>query len=170
MVMFEKNGLYGFSLVELLLVLVILGITFSMIIPSWCSFIEKNRALAYVGELRATLQFARASAVSLGERVVFCGSRNNLECDGSWGEGQIVIADNGKVLRVLAEVPSGAKIIWHGGVGAKDKIEFLPTGRPNEQSGAFYYCHNQYPERVWKIILYKTGRIRVSDKTISCNF
>jgi type IV fimbrial biogenesis protein FimT len=165
----------GFSMVELLFGLAIFSLMLSLVIPQGRVFMGKNRAIASVNELRAALQFTRISAIKLGECVTLCGSRDRKQCDGSWQEGQIVITDSHNVLRVLSKIFAGDKLIWKGGIGAREQITFLPNGKPKEQKGHFYYCPGGSPENASAVFLEATGRVRISDKTaegktISCNY
>ena len=164
----------AFSIIELLLVLAIFGAILLIIMPFGRGLIGKNRAQAHTDELRAGLRFARAAAIGLGESVKFCGSKNHKECDGLWGEGQIIVTESNKVLRVLSEIPVGDKLVWRGSCGEKDTIIFSQAGLPNGQRGSFYYCPKNDPENAVAVTMDVTGRVRVANKTtkgesISCD-
>lgn len=77
----------GFSMIELMVVLVILGIVAAAAVPSFTSIINSNRLAAVANELTATLQAARIEASRRGIRVVVCGTTNGTTCTGtpSWG-------------------------------------------------------------------------------------
>lgn len=168
----------AFSLIELLLALAILGAMLSLAIPFGVEFVSKNRARAHVDELRAALQFSRALAIKLGERVEFCGSKDHKKCDGLWHKGYIVRVGNDKVIRVFSKIPAGDKLIWQGSFGkdsGEDGIIFLPSGFPNGRRGHFYYCPNKRSENALAVILEATGRARIANKTadnkvINCDF
>ena len=156
----------AFSIIELLLVLVFLGIMTFIVIPDWGGFLKKNRALTYANELRSILQFARMSAIKLGEQVAFCGSKNGESCDGLWGDGQIIFIGSHEssfdsILRVLPGVFGDDRLIWKGSSPVKDTLIFHPDGLLNKQRGSFYYLPNNSLDHAIRVVLEKTGRIRI---------
>ena len=162
----------AFSLLELLfamsLIISILLISF----PTLQTIISKNRATSYTNELTTALQFARATAIKLGEPIILCGSdKNQQSCQNSWQHGLIVITATNKVLRTVPPVFAKDQLIWQGSLQQKT-IKFLPTGFTNGQQGSFYYCPHRAPENSLAVILTTTGRIRIMHptKTIPCNF
>ena len=66
----------GFSLIELIIAISIAAILLVMAIPSFTSFLNKNRVTSQANELLATFQIARIEAVRNGREVVVCGSAN----------------------------------------------------------------------------------------------
>jgi len=154
----------AFSIIELLLVLLILGILLLIALPFGRDFFEKNRALAYANELRSALRFARFSAIKLGEPVRFCGSSNFKTCDGLWQKGRIIVTDSEKVIRTFPSIFSGDRIKCNDSFGRDDGIKFLPTGYPNGMRGSFHYCPNGRSENALATIFNIAGRVRISTK------
>lgn len=165
----------AFSMIELLIAITLVTIMLLVAIPSFNNIIRKNQTLAYANELAATLQFARSTAIRFGESVTFCGSRDHKTCDGLWQDGAIVVTvASGTVLRVLAPVTAGVRLIWQGSFGMKSGITFSPAGFPNGQQGSFYCCCRDSSANSLAVVLSLTGRIRISNKTawgeiIPCN-
>ena len=64
----------GFTLIELLVTVAIAAILLGVAMPSLRSMIGRNQVAAAVNELSATLQFARAEAVSRNRCISLCSS------------------------------------------------------------------------------------------------
>lgn len=162
-------------MIELLLVLGIFSALLMVAVPYWRELTEKNRALAYTSEIEAALRFTRSSAILLGESVTFCASKEHKECKGSWSDGQIVITQSGKVLRILSKIFNGDKLIWDGNL-SNNQIVFMPTGLSKERrNGHFIYCPSSNSANAAMVIMSSIGRVRVSDldahgRRISCKF
>ncbi|MCB1895474.1 MAG: GspH/FimT family pseudopilin [Zoogloeaceae bacterium] len=62
----------GFTLVELLVTMAVVGIIAAVGVPSLRGFIVSNRLSAYANDVLAALSLARAESVRQGRRVVFC--------------------------------------------------------------------------------------------------
>lgn len=166
LVLVDKNHTKAFSVIELLVAIAIIAIISLVAIPSLKSIVGKNHAITYTNKLMTTLQFARSVAIKLGESVIFCGSKDQKTCDGSWQNGAIVVTTKAnEIIRAMPPVFAGDKLIWRGSSGIKNAITFSPAGFPNGQQGSFYYCPQNSAENALTIILNSTGRVRAANKT-----
>ncbi len=155
----NKNA---FTLFELLVVLVIVGILMFVGLPSLSHFVGRNKESVAVNNVVSALHYARSSAISSGENVRFCKSSDGNSCGGTWSLGQIALLDSRKrVLRVFAPLPSNLRLVFNGGFGNDDYLEFTPLGRLMSGAGSFLLSGDGV-KRVasWKIIVSQTGRIR----------
>lgn len=90
----------GFTLVELLIVIVIFAILAGIAIPNFAPQVANNRATAAANDLLGTLQYARSEAVKLNATVTVCSSPNpgaGSDCTGataSWDGGWVVRRGN----------------------------------------------------------------------------
>lgn len=87
----EKN--MGFSLIELMVVLGVLGILLTVGAPSFNNLIADNRLLSEVYALRATLNNARTEALTQRTFVSVCRSSDGATCTGNWNQGYIAFTD-----------------------------------------------------------------------------
>ncbi len=84
----------GFSLIELLVVMAIMGILLAVSLPSFQQTIESNMTNSQAKLFLTTLSLARSEAIKRGGNVGNCASSNGTDCDaGAWDEGWLVFHD-----------------------------------------------------------------------------
>src|SRR5882757_3251037 len=87
----------GFTLVELMVVIMIGSILMAIGVPSYKYVTNSNRLSAEVNGLLGDMQFARSEAIKEGQSVTVCASTDQLTCSNStdWHTGWIVLASIG---------------------------------------------------------------------------
>lgn len=98
----------GFTLIELMIVLIIVALLLTMGVPGMISTHNRNAVSSKLNELLGALQIARSEAVTRNSRVSFCfmDAADSSACDaaGSLQTGWIVFADpNGDAVIDLGE-------------------------------------------------------------------
>lgn len=188
----------GFTLIELMITLFIVGILLSVGVPSLKTFMQSNQLVASTNELISALHVARSEAIKLNTRVSICDSSDGATCGGTgdWSNGWIVFIDNDGNLAGTGAVCTAANTdcllrvhdaftdnqLTVAGVDANgaaiSSFTFSSRGLPRavngaSQSGTFSICSLDSAgatigERA--VILSLSGRVRVSDNTavISC--
>ncbi|HEY5803237.1 MAG TPA: GspH/FimT family pseudopilin [Lysobacter sp.] len=91
----------GFSLVELMAALVILGVLLGVGVPAFRQLIDSMRVHNAFHELSTSLAMARMSAVSGGATVLVCPSADGRTCrqDSVWDQGWITFRASGRLQR-----------------------------------------------------------------------
>jgi len=96
----------GFTLMELMTSVAVLGVLTAVAVPSFTNMINRNRLASQSNELLSAIQFARIEAIRSNARVTFCGS-DSATADGEddcadGARPYWVVIGGGQQLRVFA--------------------------------------------------------------------
>lgn len=103
----QERTQQGFTLYELMITLLIVGIVLTLGIPNLTEFSRNSRITTTINDLHATFQVARSEAARAKTNITICASNNSMtaaaDCQGSWEDGFIVFIDrNGDLARAGA--------------------------------------------------------------------
>jgi type IV fimbrial biogenesis protein FimT len=89
----QKNS--GFTVIELMVVLVVVGVLASLAAPSFQAMIANNKIATFNEELTSAISFARLEAVKRSASVSLCRA-NGSSCAsaGDWNTGFLVYVDS----------------------------------------------------------------------------
>ena len=137
----------GFSMMEMLMTLLILGLVAALGVPSLNEFIEDNRLNAAVADIQSAMQTARAEAVGRNARVTLCKKNSdstNCVTSGGWQQGWLMFvdADNDQAVDsgedvLLVHDPLLGKLTLHGTTQLASSITFRPSGQTSLTSVQF---------------------------------
>jgi type IV fimbrial biogenesis protein FimT len=134
-----KRYQHGFTLYELLVTMLVIGIVLTVGIPSFRDFTQNSRITGTANDLHSSFQLARSAAARSKSFVTICASANPMGgalCDGaSFDDGWIIFADlNGDIQRagvgenvLRAHPPVDVAINISTNAGA-DYFGFAPSG------------------------------------------
>jgi type IV fimbrial biogenesis protein FimT len=78
----------GFTLMELLVSVTVLGVLTALAVPSFTGMINRNRLVGQSNELLGAIQYARTEAIRTSARVTFCGAASaDADADEDCGAG-----------------------------------------------------------------------------------
>ncbi|WP_462381206.1 GspH/FimT family pseudopilin [Pseudomonas sp. Marseille-QA0892] len=143
----NRRSASGFTIVELMIVVFLLGIVAAIAIPGFTQLINNNRAQSAANELASLLQFTRTSALTHRMTITACyASKDRVwsvrrSCD-----------DNG-ALRTL-ELPAGVN-----SAVAKDEIAFRYNGSVASQD--IVLCHGSDAANGYTLHLLPTGMVQL---------
>lgn len=134
----KTNRENGFTLYELLITIMVVGVIMALGIPNFSDFTANSRMTATANDLHASFLLARSEAARSKANVTICASADplagNATCGGTLASGWIVFQDdNGNVVRDAGEAmlraypapPAGINI---NTVGAGDYFSYAPSG------------------------------------------
>ncbi|MGL5047644.1 MAG: GspH/FimT family pseudopilin [Shewanella sp.] len=164
----------GFSLIELITVLVIAAILATIGVPSFVSIYDDIRASSSISRIQQTLQFARNAAINYGSRVTVCPIENN-KCTSNWQKGFAVFTDtdpievldsSDKIIRLEGEFNSLDFLNYN-----RSSIRFQADGLASGTNGTFKYCPRTKDHKSSRaVIVNQAGRVRISTASnINCN-
>jgi type IV fimbrial biogenesis protein FimT len=102
----------GFTLIELMIVLLIGGILLGLAVPSFNDSLRRNRLTSEANNLITSFNLARSEAINRRSTVTVCPSSDQATCTGEgWEEGWIVLDDNtNEVIRIYAPMKGNPTI------------------------------------------------------------
>ena len=124
----------GFTLVELMVTVAVVGILATVAVPSMVGFVNTSRLAGASEELTASLQLAKSEAIRRNRVVTVCGGTDGSDdCTGSTSWGQVIVkhddgtGDDPAVIRRF-EFPGGVEV-----ESSVDEIVFRPSGTVDAQ-------------------------------------
>lgn len=164
---------HGVTLIELLVTVSIAAILLTIAVPSFQTFLQRNRVQSAASDLVAALNLARSEAIRQGRRVSVCGSANPAATSptcgtNQWGRGFVVFADadgdgefdadEDEVLRT-GVFPTGLSVTT--GNHLRQSITYTASGRPHAfNNDTIRFCAGNFRRDV---IINTAGRVRVQD-------
>ncbi|MCC4116825.1 GspH/FimT family pseudopilin [Aromatoleum toluclasticum] len=169
---------YGYSLVELMMVLAVLGVLSAIAAPSFARLLAETRVRDASSDLFAAVIQTRSEAMKRHGRVVLCKSDDSTRCaeDIGWDRGWIVFADDNEsgqrdadeaVLRTGEPRIGRVAISGDGSVG--NYVSYVASGRTQHltsgawQAGTLTVCSEGIARQ---IIINRVGRPRIA--RVSC--
>jgi len=170
----KRERTRGFTLVELMIALLVVGVALAVGAPSFSNLIKNNRMLSLVYELRAVLSNARSEALAQRTFVTFCSSENGTSCSGEWKNGYIAFRDtdgNGKVDNPTD--PKGDQIFIAKVLDidmkeftykySQERVRFDPRGYATGFDGTFTLCDDRGATEARGVILTPAGIVRAAE-------
>jgi type IV fimbrial biogenesis protein FimT len=124
----------GFSIFELMIVVLLISILLALATPSFREFTRSNQVTSTNNDLVTALNLARSEALRRSTGVTVCSSTNGKSCGSAadWGSGWIVfedaagtgvIASDDKVVQKWSAANNGVKVVT-----VSTSIQYQPTG------------------------------------------
>ena len=119
----------GFTLYELLITVLVIGVILTIGIPNMAEFTQNSRLTSTSNDLLSSFQLARSEAARSKTNITICASNNSLDaaanCGGTFNDGWIIFVDTDgdlnragageNVLRGHPAPPSGVTITPENG-------------------------------------------------------
>jgi len=176
-------GEMGYSLIELMVVVVVAGILSAIAMPSFVSTIESHRRNTLSNKLMEDLALARSQAISLGNSVALCGdsgagtptcvaiSGNSVSTwnsgwylyVGSTATGNSGLGANTTIIRAPQPAPSGWAVDAHLGV-----LNFVSLNPRSQLAGVGHFTiYRSGSTTAACVTVSDTGRARASTASVA---
>ena len=164
----------GFTLLELMITIAVLGVLLGIAIPSFQTMILNSRLTTQANQVITALNYARSEAVKRGSPATVCSSNGGTACAGAinWTTGWLVFADpdgdgvvdaGETVLRVWPALEGGNTLNY-----GKDRVTFRSTGFATGFNDTFQLCDKRGKDDARSTIVNAMGRAYVKKGTASC--
>ncbi len=168
----------GFTLVELMITVAIVGIVASIGVPSFQEMLHQNSASSLANELATSLNLARSEAIKRGAKVSVCKSGNvtasspTCSSTASWQDGWLIFVDKDTAgtfdvsdTRLRVGQPSNSNAVISTDNTFTNYVSYLSSGMSKGSglpNGSLDICVNGVQR---SIIINTTGRNRISKGT-----
>ncbi|PVZ70298.1 GspH/FimT family pseudopilin [Pelagibaculum spongiae] len=162
----------GFTLIELMIVIALVGILAGVAIPSFQSFMVGNRIKTTVSDLKTDFRLARSEAMKNASVVTICSSSDGASCNGSrgsWSVGRIAFLDrnsnrqvdaNDSIFLIRDSLSRSDKLDYRG-FPSSNYFQYSALGRSNDMNGTFVFCAESVAADKFKgLSINKGGRAR----------
>ena len=89
----RRSASSGFTVLEFLVVVAIVGVLTGMALPSFAQFLNREKLGAIADEFAKTVTLAGSAAIKSGVPVILCPSSNGDDCSGDWASGWMAFVD-----------------------------------------------------------------------------
>lgn len=134
-----KHHQAGFTLYELMITVLIVGVILSFGLANLGDFNRNGRMVATANDLHAAFHLARSESAREKTNITICASANPMDalpqCGGTWNQGYIIFQDDGAtdlqvdageaVLRRHPEAEDGVTLTFENGASY---FSYSPTG------------------------------------------
>lgn len=168
---YRRDG--GFTLVELMVVLVIVAVLLLIALPSFSVLTQRTKLKSYANELVSSVYLARSEAIKRNAPMTMCITKLPYDgtCAGAgdWDQGWAVMDPNDVVIKRQQSITSGIKVF---GASSLHTMTFQPTGvtMANVGQKILTVCQ-QTPEvgiEERKVTVSATGKPRIETTNAGC--
>jgi len=158
----------GFSMLEMLVVCVLMGIMLAISLPNTRAFFIQSQTELAKSQLLQAIQFARAEAREYSS-IILCKSVNHQTCSPTW-QGDLIIfqdtfhdnqiTDHSQLLMLIPTFAKG-QLYWRAFPYYRHFLLFETKESLQTDNGTFWYCETKKSPPAWAIVVNKNGRARV---------
>jgi type IV fimbrial biogenesis protein FimT len=161
-----KRPSRGFTLLEIMVAIALVGILLAFGVPSFRQFTQNNAVVAAHNDLVTSLQLARSEALRRNRPVSVCASVDGEDCseDTDWRPGWITFIDRGVAGRVdgTDEIlqrfePSNRNLTFDADTATF--VQFQPTGMASADTTIELYWEGCSGDRLRRIQIQLTGAV-----------
>ena len=163
----------GFTIIELMIVVSVVGIFAAVAIPAFQSTIQNNRMTTSTNSLIGVFYFARSESVKLSSDVRVCKSNDGASCNDSldWNDGWLAWNDSDAdgsidageaILKVSEGFDDNMSVSASDDV--KNSVNFSSRGM-SSVSGSWTICDVRGADYAKALVINPSGRVKSSKLT-----
>lgn len=157
----------GWTLIEMMVVLLIIIIFSTVGVPAWHHFINKYRAQSYMKELSQQLAYARVMASGQASIVRLCPLQQG-QCQSNWSVNPVQVSvwqdTQWQLVRQLPPVHASHQLHYN-----RPQLSFRRDGSLGPlENGSFIYCPDQGLNWHYRLTLNQAGRSRLLFQHHTC--
>lgn len=167
----------GFTLIETMVVLMVMGIILGLGMPSFLNLIEKMSTESEAKVLIEGLRTARLVAIEERQNVIACPSDDGSTCGSDWDKGFLVFrnsdnADGNTTLDADEEIlfthQFKDSVIVKTGSGQNQRFLYDENGWSTGSAESLLICAKAGTNKNgFRVVINRAGRIRVEDSTVT---
>lgn len=165
----------GFSFIELLVTLALIGVVMTLAVPNFRAFLLNNRITAQTNDFVLALNYAKSEAVKRNLTVTVCSRQDDTTCAGNttWDAGWLVFVDldadgvrdaGEDVLQVRAALEGDNTLR----AGARQRVTFNSSGFSPGFNDTFRLCDARGTANARSIVVSLQGRITSQAGATAC--
>jgi type IV fimbrial biogenesis protein FimT len=160
----------GFTLVELLMVLVLIAVVTGIALPAFSATIDSQRRQDAAQQLASGIRMARAEAIARNEVVIMA------PVDGDWSKGWRTFIDANRNGVQDSDEPTQAERAGYrnvkvvGNSKVRESIPFDSTGgsiNAGTGNGTLFICQSGRAASQYRVILAPSGRARIATEEVA---
>lgn len=172
----------GFTLLEALVVLALLGILSALAAPSYTGMRQRHQMQSQAEQFQASLMLARSEALRRQQRVTVCvrDAADGCAQAGSWAQGWVVFVEESNptlrdpsdtILQLQGALPGF--IAFTGNAPVRHYVSYGPQGRSQRKSGAFQagtlrLC-GAGQKHLWRVVVNAVGKPRLEKAELAAS-
>ena len=125
----QRKDQAGFTLYELLITVIIVGVVLSYGMANLAEFNQNGRMTATANDLHAAFHLARSESARARTNITICASANAMDdeptCGGTWDQGYIVFVDNDGTDIPVRDIGTDPVLRRHGPVETGVNLNFI---------------------------------------------
>jgi type IV fimbrial biogenesis protein FimT len=131
----DRNNSGGFTLIEMMIVLVIVAVVLVMVPPGMAQLSLSTNLKSYSNEMLSSMYLARSEAIKRNAPVTLCVA-DGTTCAGAgdWEEGWIVVAADGTVIKSQQSIIAGYRMTGSAAAPGSHTLVFQPSGAASTSS------------------------------------